>query len=693
MPLASPHFSDASPESVPQSEPNDMSDSDTFSLDPTIRSQRVTPHQFSHYELLESIGEGQFGTVWRAKDQRLNRIVALKLPHLALFDERRQTLFLREARAAAGLEHPNIVQVHGVDQNGEQPAIISQFIEGQTLFHLLQDQRPSFEESARILSTVAGAVHYAHESGVIHRDLKPSNILMDSEGQPHVSDFGLAKWSGDQALLTNPGIVLGTPAYMSPEQARGDSHLVDRRSDVYSLGVLLYELLTGKPPFVGNSMLLLHQIQSQDPRAPRSHDNTIPLDLETICLKCLAKSPVERYATAHELAEDLRRFLVNEPISARPISFVERYARWTRRNPAVAALVAVSILSSITAIGLGIWLFGAVHQKPQVAALPVAKSVQPMIVTLNTEPEGATVVFYPLDDSTGEPLISRAIRPGEKSPVKLPLIPGDYLVVTALPDGRFHEVYRHVPRDLFAMSMYYPHRSWEVDGNSVSLFPVTIPPRDPEQNVSLLADRRSDKDPLKRPIVRAFLMDRQEVTIGKFIPKFNNALPPSLRHRPELLQSPDLPITGLLLDEAMIFAEGSGKRLPTAMEYEFAATNGWTTRFPWGDSEPPAEAWQLTANYKLFDKTPTESPVFGLFSNASEFVFFSGRNPPHQSVSDFLSLDREVLIPIVRGGPASPTADTAELKQQGARWQLDSPRIFLNEQVGFRCVKSKSPRL
>ena len=669
-----------------------LSDSDSFRLDQTLQTRRAAPRMFSHYELVKCIGEGQFGTVWRAKDQRLDRIVAVKLPHLADFDEQRRTQFLREARATAVLQHPNIVQVFGVEHDGNQSAIISRFVEGQTLSRLLLDHRPSFEESAQVLATVADAVHHAHEAGVIHRDLKPSNILMDSAGQPHVSDFGLAKWSGDQTLQTNPGVVVGTPAYMSPEQARGDSRLVDCRSDVYSLGVLLYELLTGKPPFEGNSALLLHQIQSQDPRAPRSHDKTIPLDLETICLKCLEKSPAERYSTARELAEDMQRFLANEPISARSVRITERCIRWTRRNPKWAALIAFSILSTSTAIGLGASLLHTPTSNPSVA---VASRAAPLInVSLSTEPQGATVVFYPLDSATGEPLISQAVRPSEKSPVRLPLRPGDYLVVTALADGRFHEVYRHVPRDIHMLRPYYPHTLWTVTStNGVSLFPVTIPSFQETPGMSLLADELPIQRQSETPVIEPFLMDKHEVTVGEFVPRFGDQLPPSLRHRKELLLSRELPITGLFFDEAMAFAEFSGKRLPTATEYEFAATNGWTTLFPWGDTEPPSEAWQLSAGDKSFDETQTASPIYGLFSNASEFVYSGEAKSNKDPSARFLVIAPEILGPIVRGGPISSDADAADLIKLGARWQMGASRTILSPLVGFRCAKSKSPRL
>ena len=696
MPLAHSRLRIATPDSVPKSELPNLSDSDSFHLDQTQQARRVAPRTFSHYELMECIGEGQFGIVWRAKDLRLDRIVALKLPHLADFNEQRRTQFLREARAAAVLEHSNIVQVHGVEQDGDQPGIISRFVEGQTLSQLLQKQRPSFEESARILGTVADAVHHAHEAGVIHRDLKPSNILMDGAGQPHVSDFGLAKWSGDQAMLTNPGVVVGTPAYMSPEQASGNSHLVDRRSDVYSLGVLLYELLTGKPPFEGNSALLLHQIQSQDPRTPRSHDKTIPLDLETICLKCLAKSPAERYSTARELVDDLGRFLANEPIAARSVRFTERCVRWTRRNPKWAALVALSIVSTSAAIGLGASLFGTTISNPDPALLVGSKPAQLAIVhvSLTTEPEGATVVFYPLGASSGEPMISQAIRPIKKSPVSVDLTPGDYLVVTALPDGRFHEVYRHVPRNMSLQRSFYPHCLWTVtSADRISLFPVTIPPLHDEPEMSLLADGRPSPQTPESRTMNPFLLDKREVTIGEFLPRFNNQLPPSLRHRMELLSSRDLPITGLFFDEAMAFAELSGKRLPTATEYEFAATNGWTTLFPWGDTEPPSEAWQLSAGYKAFDETQNKSPVYGLFSNASEFVYSGELQSTREISARFLVIASEVSGPIVRGGPVSSETDSADLLKRGARWQMGTSRTILSPLVGFRCAKSQSPRL
>lgn len=676
-----PHFTDSALTFRPsQSIDPAQEDSDSFRLDKTDPGPMLIPHTFSHYELLEIMGEGQFGTVWRAKDQRLDRVVALKLPHLADWDEQARTMFLREARAAATLEHPHIVRVHEIEQVGDQPGIVSQFIVGQTLFQRLCDSRLTFSESAQMLVTIAEAVHYAHESGVIHRDLKPSNILVDLDGQPHVSDFGLAKWSGDPHTLTNPGLVLGTPAYMSPEQARGDSHAVDCRSDVYSLGVLLYEMLTGKPPFEGNSALLLHRIQSQVPDKPRSRNKAIPSDLDTICLKCLAKSPDDRYGTAQELADDLRRFLAGEPITARSVGVAERCVSWTRRNPTLAASLAVAAVSTVAAVGLAFSFFTFSRPEP-LAAAPIERS---LAVSVLTEPPGATIAIYPLDKHTGEPIFANAERPSQKSPVSLQLFPGDYLVVAALDDGRFHEVYRHVPGNSSGFPDYYPHRTWErISHEAISWFPIKIPPSE-LSGMTLLADGDDAQS------LAPYFLDQQEVTVSDFLRRFRDQLPASLRGRAKLLQTPDFPLTGLFFDEAVMFAEAAGKRLPAPKEYEFAATNGWTTRFPWGDSPPPGDSWNLDrVGHKVFDQTRSDPPIFGLFSNASEFVFAHlSPNVARPSGGTVLA-DRHPMNVVVRGGPI----DAANEFQKDPRWQMAIGRMSLLRQVGFRCAKSKSPRL
>lgn len=680
MQLTGPHFPDpASAARSSQGGNASTEDSDTIRLAKTDPGTRLAYREFGHYQLLEIMGEGQFGTVWRAKDQQLERIVALKLPHLQDWNEQTRTMFLREARAAAALEHLHIVRVHGIEQDGDRLGIVSQFIVGQTLLHLLQERSLTFAQSTAMLAAIADAVHHAHESGVIHRDLKPSNILVDQMGQPHVSDFGLAKWSGDHATMTNPGMVMGTPAYMSPEQARGDSDAVDCRSDVYSLGVLLYEMLTGNPPFEGNSTLLLHQIQSQAPVALRSHNRAIPKDLESICHKCLAKSPNERYVTARELADDLRRYQAGVPISARPVSVAEHFVSWTRRNPTLATSLAVAAVSTVAAIGFGLSIFAV--SRPESLGAGVGRD---LTVSVVTDPPGATVVIYPIDELTGEPILDQGNRPSKKSPATVKLSPGDYLVVAALDDDRFHEVFRHVPRDASAMPDYYPHRAWEtLSDGSISWHPITIPTRD-HQGMTLLAD--TDCDQLLNP----YFLDQQEITVSDFLREFHEQLPLSLRGRSDLLRTPDFPLTGLFFDEAVLYAEKVGKRLPTAQEYEFAATNGWTTRYPWGDTAPPADAWTLTrVGLKEFDRSQIDQPILGLFSNASEFVLAQNSLRVAMPTGGALITEAHPAKVAVRGGPIQADAHF----ENDPRSETSIARKSLRQQIGFRCAKNKSPRL
>lgn len=336
----------------------------SFRLDPS-RTQSWAKDKLpklGKFELIEAVGRGAFGTVYRSRDTQLQRIVAVKVPRSGqLATDEDEDRFVREARNAAQLQHPGIVPVHEVGRSETLPYIVSEFVDGVTLSDALTDRKPGFRESAQLVARVAEALDHAHRQGVVHRDLKPSNIMLTADGAPRVMDFGLAKRDAGELTVTVEGQVLGTPAYMSPEQASGQAHHVDGRSDIYSLGVILFELLTGELPFRGNQRMLLNNVIHSEPRGPRSLNDRIPRDLETICLKAMAKEPGRRYQTAQLLANDLKRYLAGEPILARPVGRLERNWRWCRRNPVVASLmtavvvvlVAGTTVSTILAIEAG----------------------------------------------------------------------------------------------------------------------------------------------------------------------------------------------------------------------------------------------------------------------------------------------------------------------------------------------------
>jgi WD40 repeat protein len=304
------------------------------------------PERIGRFRVAGLLGRGSFGTVYRAVDPDLGREVALKVPRLgALVSVESRQRLLREARSAARLRHPAIVAVHEIGVEEGMPFIVSELVRGRSLAELMAERRLGFQGAAQLAFEVAGALDCAHREGVTHRDVKPANIIVDSDGRPHVSDFGLARFEDeDAATLTLEGQVLGTPAYMPPEQAAGDRRAAGPKSDIYSLGVVLYELLAGERPFGGSRSAVIHQVLNVEPRPPRTLDRRIPVDLETICLKAMAKEPRRRYETAAELGADLRRFLAGEPIRARPAGRIDRLWRWSRKNPLVASLAAFSAL-------------------------------------------------------------------------------------------------------------------------------------------------------------------------------------------------------------------------------------------------------------------------------------------------------------------------------------------------------------
>jgi serine/threonine-protein kinase len=520
------------------------------------RSSRAPGISIGPFELRELLGTGSMGDVWKAWDPRLQRPVAVKIPRVEYLTESETLRFLREGRAAAQLRHPNLAAVYEVDRDGDTPYIASEFVDGDNLrsycarSKLLAtnatsdsiNRRLTFCAIANLCAEIAEALHHAHEQGIVHRDLKPANIIIDRANRPYVIDFGLAKWATDDRDLTLHGELLGTPAYMSPEQALGQRFKIDRRTDIYSLGVILYELLSGQCPFTGELGSLIHQILSVDALPVRKLNVKVPRDLETICIKALEKNPDDRYDTMQALAVDLRRFVGGEPILARRTGPLEASWRWVRRRPSVAAAFLAMVLI-VSASGAVIRSLSEKNHRLQ--------GYRP--VRIQTTPPGARVAIVRLNDATGEPNHGGrgVVRPDDATPCELLLKPGNYLIEAVLPENNqvvaFTEVYRTIPAaGRTAEHMRQKNREHGRDEDTFYF------------SVDIYAAAKATKKMLAVPIAESL--------------RRKNSLLPKLLYvdatetKPKI--TPRVTKRYLSFSAAIYQAQQCGNRLPSAAEYE-----------------------------------------------------------------------------------------------------------------------------
>jgi serine/threonine protein kinase len=360
------------------------------------------------FRILGELGRGGMGTVYKAWQVRLKRVVAIKVLRAGAYaDATAAERFQAEAEAAARFQHPNIIQVFEVGEHEGMGYLVLEYAAGGGLDRRIKESLQDPRSSAQLIETLARAIHFAHARGIIHRDLKPANVLLTEDGVPKIADFGLAKLLERDEALTGHGEILGTPSYMAPEQVRGLTDQITPATDVYSLGAILYEMLTGRPPFKGTTPLsTLEQVSSQEPLAPGKLQRHLPRDLETICLKCLEKEPGRRYATALELAEDLERFLHGRPIQARPTPAWDRLAKWARRRPGSAAAVAGLFTLSFLLLGGGIYYNHQLHRQMLAARNAERNALEQRNLALKT----LNQLVYDVQEKLAQTPVTRSVR-------------------------------------------------------------------------------------------------------------------------------------------------------------------------------------------------------------------------------------------------------------------------------------------
>jgi eukaryotic-like serine/threonine-protein kinase len=644
-----------------------------------LTGDMLPPIASDRFQLRHPLGEGSFGVVWRAFDTELQREVAVKLPKREDID---RDLFLREARAASHLRHPHIVTVFDVVTADQNIFIISELIDGPTLQQWLKQHPPSIEEACRLTITIGQAVDYAHRGGVVHRDLKPSNIVMSSDGAPHVLDFGLSH-SRNRSLesISAPGRPIGTPAYMAPEQVLGEQERIGEHTDCYSLGVVLFQMLSGRLPFYGDSRSIYRSILHDETPEVRRFNKDIPASLNAICKKAMEKELGDRYESVAALVADLQRFLQGERVQA-----------YTGYDPRVTRSMVRRYWLATTAGTLGLGCLASLAwawRRGNVGPSPVR------VVQSCNQPE-TVLTWLRIPHDTGADDFAGAVssRAGEA----LNLVPGFYRVV-AQHAGEVQEVFRTVPapsEPWFQVidGVQPPHLQHVRNRGTIELPEIKfVPVSQVQAGMSFVPggmfDLRAAPGVMagQQRRVANFLMDQREVTAGDM----RRVLPAAdcLRGVPD-----QEVLLGVAFDVALAYAEAVGKSLPTAWEFLWAATNGGTTRFPWGDEpERGLEYWTGPADRDpSFDQTRHDPPLRALFSGAGEWTETPA--PP-------LFVDDKLII-----SPTNKGNLLAERALLGIPIQMDMPRPVIERlnmqefgfrgthniagRVGFRCIRRLS---
>jgi serine/threonine-protein kinase len=676
----------------------------------------------AHFRLDDKLGRGGFGTVFKAFDKRLERHVALKIPRTERMSRWQAENFIHEAQSAAQRQDPNIGSVYEVGRDEERIFIVSELIEGKTLDVWRKEQKPTQLEIASMMAKIANALHRAHQKKIIHRDLKPKNVIVDEVDSPHVTDFGLAKReSPEEMTITTKGVIIGTPAYMSPEQAMGKANEADCRTDVYSMGVMLYEFLTERRPYRGESDILTEEIIRGDVIEPHVFNKTVDPDLEAICLKAMARKPGDRFDSALELAEDLNRFANREPTLTRPLTKMQKGVRLARRHWMKAALAAV-VLASISFGLVSVLNRGTAQTVGEVG--PVEYQIEFRVV-----PPESDVSIVKVDYSLGKVDYQSLHQPAKvaASPDSRTdkLTPGWYIIEVVAPSGDIQEVWRYVPRELNESSNpSCACTDWtETADGGVRWQAIKVKPIDAslEQKLKLGKEKVVEVAGSKFTVgaYNLFNLDmtkvrpEEEVEIYDFYAGVSEVTTKSYKEVMRKLplemtrrfrkEAPadEMPIGNVPFVEALEYCERIGARLPVFEEYLYLATNGGEFAFPTGN-DWTLGSWPLGLDAGEVVDT-NKFGIRNLYSSQLEWT--QDYAVPINSASDSPDWGDETN-PLVAGlqhsrlavgGPMEGLEGSVEKLDEvdGPRraWVMKLGISTQFEGLGFRVYRSKTPRL